>query len=219
MAIYKAGTTPPTSPTRINGQAWQATTPGATIRGWTYPTWHGSAHWRAIDSAARILDRIYPGLPVESRAAWDQLAHDWPYLNECPPEEIPDTVEPLVIPVPPPPTWPNYEFWTVTSGTAAYIVTPWGRCDQATPTITGDWGTIHWFDLGGGQEIVVGQVHAGGTFADWSPPSPGWVSILGVRNHWDASGPILVNTTTLQPGESTDIDWDIGPRPTIINIP
>jgi len=85
MARYK-GSGPPTGvATRINGNVWSAPGPGATIRGWGYPTQAPSQQFSSYNAAARMLGQRFEDLPPQSVAAWTQWIHDWPDWMFCPP--------------------------------------------------------------------------------------------------------------------------------------
>jgi len=85
VASYKGSGPPLGTATRINGQVWSAPGPGATIRGWGYPTQAPSQHFSSYNAAARMLDRHFHDLPPQSIAAWTQWIHDWPDWVFCPP--------------------------------------------------------------------------------------------------------------------------------------
>lgn len=79
----------PQTSQRIDGQVWAAVGPGATIRGWTYPTMHPSRQFESLDEAARQLGYGWDGLSPEEQAAWQSKAGSWWQWMLCAVKKIP----------------------------------------------------------------------------------------------------------------------------------
>lgn len=74
MALYKGEGPGDANALRYEGQVWSRPGPGATVRGWTFPTWSPSQQFRTLDQTARNADAVWDALPTELRAAWEAQA-------------------------------------------------------------------------------------------------------------------------------------------------
>lgn len=73
MALYKGPGPGADAGLRIDGQVWSASGPGATVRGWAYPTMHRSAQFNSFDAAARTLDESWDALTPAQQVGWTAL--------------------------------------------------------------------------------------------------------------------------------------------------
>jgi hypothetical protein len=83
MALYKARGLEPLSSVRIDGVVWSAPGPGATIRGWVYPTMAPSPRFLRFNSDARTMGEGWASLTATQRSTWVEWARvtwDWWYL-------------------------------------------------------------------------------------------------------------------------------------------
>lgn len=80
---YKPGPDAPEQGQRIDGQAWSAAGPGATVRGWVWPRMAFRPHFLRVDAEARRLDEVYEGMTEGEKEAWEDWAAEHVGMARC----------------------------------------------------------------------------------------------------------------------------------------
>ena len=77
MAQYKSRAGQPWSSQRIDGQVWQVSGSGGTIRGWGYPTSSPSAQFERFNSIVRGSVCAYAALSLAQQDSWAAFRRGW----------------------------------------------------------------------------------------------------------------------------------------------
>jgi hypothetical protein len=198
MALYRASCYTPPQGERVEGQAWMAPGPGATIRGWSNPQRVRRTWFERVDELARQLDLAYAGLTGGQKAGWTALGISRSELFSCPTDKVGSY---------------NYDLHLYIQHASCFIEVPWGRCCQATPQIIGPWGALTWAVYGGGWWWVTGKLYNLCDIADWTSYAVYYGTKLTVTVYASVGGAVSLNGIRLEVGASRDVDYLATPPP------
>jgi len=198
VALYRETCITPPQGQRVDGLAWSAPGPGATIRGWSSPRRSPSAWFTRMDRLAADLDQVYAGLTAGEKASWNALQVARPELCVCAEDR-----KGLF----------DYELHLYAQSATCFITSPWGKCCQATPQVVGLWGHLTWAVYGGGWWYVVGKLYNLADFADWTNYHVYYATLLTVTVYASVGGALSVNGHRVEVGASRDVDYMAEPPP------
>lgn len=204
MALYDARGPGSGRGFELQGVAWGKCAPGATLRGGARPGRECSAQFVRVDRDAAVLDRVYESLTDVELAGWAGLASARPELGRCGETDL---------------VKGRYLVILGAATPDVYVLSAWGLCDQEHPLLQGDWGILGWYDLGGGDWEIYGELQEIGDVVDWADYRVFDVSLLYVYVGAESYMPLTVNGTFLGPGGERFVDCAVEPPPCVLRSP